>query len=244
MRTTRKTVSVRILLVTCDFQIIETLCHFAQSMAVHIEACCDAEAAVGKLCHAKFEGVMVDLALAGGPELLRKLPSLTSNNSAISYAILGAGHDQAEAFQAGAKFVLDRPLVPVAVLRLLKAAYPFMVRERRRYYRCPLQIAVFVSRGGDEEFTVNSLNVSESGICLNSNEAMRVGDKLRLRLLLPGATDLLNLCGEVAWSAVTGRVGVRFSDVKPGVALVLRNWLAERLEENVLQQTEEVEVSF
>ena len=243
MRAKRKTVSVRILLVTCDFQIIETLCHFAQSMAVHIEACCDAETAVGKLCHSKFEGVMVDLALSGGPELLRKLPSLTSNKSAISYAILDAGHDQAKAFAAGAQFVLDRPLVPVAVLRLLKAAYPIMVRERRRYYRCPLQIAVFVNRGGGQEFTVNSLNVSESGICLNSNEAMQVGDKLRLRLLLPGATDLLNLCGEVAWSVATGRVGVRFSDVRPGVAQVLRNWLAERLEENVLQQTDEVEVS-
>lgn len=243
MRAHREVVSVRILLVTCDFRVIETLCHFAQSLAVHIEACCDAETAVGKLCHAKFEGVMVDLDLPGGPELLRKLPSLTANNSAISYAILTKDHDQAEAFKAGAKFVLDRPLAPVAVLRLLKAAYPFMVRERRRYYRCPMQIAVFVSRGGGPEFTVNSLNVSESGICLNSNEAMQVGDKLRLRLLLPGATELLNLWGEVAWSAATGRVGIRFSDVKPGVALVLRNWLAERLEENMVQQTEEVEIS-
>lgn len=187
---------------------------------------------------------MIDMELPGGPALLRKLPSLTANSSAISYAILGRGHDQAEAFQAGAKFVLDRPLVPVAVLRLLKAAYPFMVRERRRYYRCPVQIAVFVSRGGDPEFTVNSLNVSESGICLNSNEAMQVGDKLRLRLLLPGVTGLLNLPGEVAWSAATGRVGIRFSDVKPGVALILRNWLAERLEESMLLQTHEVEVSF
>lgn len=244
MRTIRKMVSVRILLITCDFQVIETLCHFAQSLAVHIEACCDAESAVGKLCHSKFEGVMIDSALPGGPELLRKLSTLTSNKSAISYAILSPGYDQAQAFDAGAQFVLDRPLVPVAVLRLLKAAYPIMVQERRRYYRCPLQIAVFVSRGGDQEFTVNSLNVSESGICLNSNDPMQVGDKLRLRLLLPGAAELLNLCGEVAWSAATGRVGVRFSDVRPGVALVLRNWLAERLEENALPQTDEVEVSF
>ena len=79
---------------------------------------------------------------------------------------------------------------------------------------------------------------------MNSDEAMQVGDKLRLRLLLPGATELLN---SVRRSCLERRhraeSSIRFSDVQPGVALVLRNWLAERLEENMVQQTEEVEIS-
>ena len=131
-------------------------------------------------------------------------------------------------------------VLPGVVLRVLKASYLLMVRERRHYFRGPLQIAVSVSRGGSPAFTVNSLNVSETGICLNSAQPMQVGDKLRLRLRLPGDSEVLNLSGEVCWSALTGRVGVQFSNVKPGVALTLRTWLAERLEDKLLQQTDEI----
>jgi hypothetical protein len=112
-------------------------------------------------------------------ELLRKLRTLTSNKSVVPYAILGQRHEQANAFQAGANSVADRPLLPGVVLRVLEASYPLMVRERRHYFGCPLQIAVSVSRGGSPAFTVSSLNVSETGICLNSAQPMQVGDKLR-----------------------------------------------------------------
>jgi len=230
-------ISVHTLLLSCDIQVIETFCQFAETMAIHIEPCSDAGLAMGKLCHAKFEGVIVDLGFRGGLEFLRKLRTLTSNKSAVSYAILGQSHEQADAFQAGANFVLDRPLLPGAVLRVLKAAYPIMVQEKRRYFRCPLQIAVFVSRGGGPEFTVNSLNVSEAGICLNAGQHMGVGDKLRLRLRLPGDQEFLDLSGEVCWSEATGRVGIQFSNVRPGVALTVRTWLAERLEESLQQPT-------
>lgn len=242
MQPTTEMISVRTLLLSSDIQAIETLCHFAPAMAINIEPCGCAELAMGKLCRSKFEGVIVDLGFKGGLEFLRKLGTLTSNKSAVSYAILGHSHEQADAFQAGASFVFDRPLLPEAVLRALKASYPMMVRERRRYFRCPLQIAVFVSRGGSPEFTVSSLNVSETGICLNSAQPMQVGDKLRLRLRLPGDSGFLNLCGEVCWSEVTGRIGIQFSNVKPDVALALRAWLADRLEESLLQQTDAIPV--
>jgi len=238
MQPTTEMTSVRTLLLSSDIQAIETLCHFAQAMAIHVEPSCDAELAIGKLCRAKFEGVIVDLGFNGGLEFLQKLRGLTSNKSVVSYAILDQGHEQVEAFHAGANFVFDRPLLPEAVLRALKASYPLMVREKRRYFRCPLQIAVFVSHAGSPEFTVSSLNVSESGICLNSAQPMQVGDSLRLRLRLPGDSGFLNLSGEVCWSEATGRVGIQFSNVKPDVARALRSWLAERLEESLLEQAE------
>jgi hypothetical protein len=237
MSQTTEAISVRTLLLSYDIQIIETLCHAAQAMAIHIEPCCDAESAMRKLCHAKFEGVIVDLGFKGGVEFLPKLRSLTSNKSAVSYAILSQGHEQAEAFQAGANFILERPLCSGTVGRVLKASYPLLVREKRRYFRCPLQATVFVTHGDGHETPVSSLNVSEAGICLNSAEPMRVGDNLRLRLRLPGDSDFLNLSGEVCWSEASGRVGIQFYLVKPSVAQTLRAWLAERLEESLLRQT-------
>lgn len=76
---------------------------------------------------------------------------------------------------------------------------------------------------------MTSLNVSESGICLNSPRSLQVGDHLRLRLCLPGNTEFLNLTGEVCWSEALGRVGIKFMSVGKNVAKALTQWLSDRL---------------
>lgn len=212
------------------------LCDLTQAMAIQMEPCCDAGLAMAKLCHSKFEGVIVDLTFKGGREFLRKLRTLTSNKSAVSYAILGQDQEQVAAFQAGANFVFGRPLSLAPAAHVLKASYALMLREKRRYFRCPLQIAVSVSRG-DAESTGISLNISEFGICLSSVELVHVGYKLQLRLRLPGNDDLLDLSGEVCWSEASGRCGVQFLNLKPGVAQRLRNWLDERLNESLSRKS-------
>src|SRR5579863_5927253 len=173
----RESISVRVLLLSSDIRILETFCRFAQDMAIHVESCCDAESAMRKLCHEKYEGVIIDLDSEGALELPKKIRTLTANKSALSFVISSPKHSHAEAF-GYANFVLGRPLAARNVMGVLRASYPMMVRERRRYFRCPLQVSVFVSRPGQKEFTVTSLNVSEDGICLNSATPMQVGDRL------------------------------------------------------------------
>jgi hypothetical protein len=241
MLAARKIVLVRTLLLSNDIQLIEVISQVAQEMAIHLEPCCDAQLAMGRLCHVKFEGVMVDLDFEGGIEFLGRVRTLTSNRSAVSFAILGQRLIHADAFQGGVDVVIERPLCTDAIHRVLKASYPLMVREKRRYFRFPLQVEVAVARGRGTEFKVTSLNLSESGICLNSAEPLGVGDKLRLRLRLPGEPRLLNLLGQVCWSEATGRVGVQFSNLNPGVAHALRTWLAQRLEELMVHSHEQLE---
>lgn len=237
MNQRQELISVRTLLLTADVEMIELFSRLAEAMAIHIEPCCDAELALSKLCRSKFEGVIVDLMFPGGMEVLQKLRSLKSNSSAVSFAILGHSHEQTAAFQAGANFAFERPLSIATALRVFKVSYALMVRERRRYYRHPVEITVSVSRPGKAEFKVTSLNISESGICLNTAESMQVGDKFRMRLCLPGDTHPLDVSGEVCWSQASGRVGIQFCNVKPEVAQALRGWLAQRLEENLTRQS-------
>ncbi len=232
MGVTDESISVRLLLVSADIQVIEDLCRLSQELAIHIEPCCDTETAMRKLCHRKFEGVIVDLDSDGGPELLKKLHTLTSNKSAVSFAVRSR-RSKAGGGVAPANFVFERFLEFSARLRLLKASYPLMVRERRRYFRCPVQISVFVTRGSNPEIVVPSLNLSEAGICLNSSTPMQVGDQLRLRLQLPGESEFLNLNGEVCWSEAAGRVGIQFSGLTSKATEALQSWLAERLEETL-----------
>jgi hypothetical protein len=235
--------SVRLMLVSSDIEIIDNFCRLAPTIAIHVETCCDAESAVRKLCNRKYEGIAVDLEAEGGPELLKTIRTLTSNKSAVSFAILPAAQNSGKQAQAAANFALQRPLQPVAILRLLKASYPLMVGEKRRYFRYPLQTSVFVTRGSDQEFAVTSLNISEAGICLNSPVSMQVGDTIHLRLCLPGETTFLNLKGEVCWSVAAGRVGIQFVGIPSHVAQVLRAWLEERMEEALSSLPDQMPVS-
>src|SRR6185369_12888056 len=153
----RQLVLVRVLLLSNDIQVIDILSGAAQQIGVHLEPCCNAQLAISKLCRAKFEGVMLDLDLEGGLNLLDRVRSLTSNRSAISFAILGQRLMHTDAFLRGANFVMERPLSKDAILQVLTAAYPLMVREKRRYFRYPLRVEVAVARGSETEFTVTSL---------------------------------------------------------------------------------------
>jgi RecA/RadA recombinase len=77
---------------------------------MHVETACDVDSATRKLCHCKFEGVMIDLELgAEALQLLKKLRDLTSHKHAISFAIVGNQVQAGIESQANATFVLCVP---------------------------------------------------------------------------------------------------------------------------------------
>ena len=227
----RESASVRVLLISRHIQTIETVCHYMQQMAMHVETCCDLESGMRRLCHTKFEGVIVDLNdKEQALDFLSKLRGLTSHKAAVTCAILNFGHERGDAFHAGANFVLERPLSSSSIVRTLKAAYPLMVRERRRYFRCPVQISTFVTVGSAPEFAATSVNISEGGIAISSPTPLQVGAQLKLRVQLPDTSESLTMSGEVCWTDASGRSGIHFSSLASSVSQALQFWLSEQLE--------------
>lgn len=108
-----------------------------------------------------------------------------------------------------------------------------MVRERRRSYRCPLQIPVQVSSSARSDFVANSINISEGGIALISSVILHVGENLILKLTLPDAPSAVRINGEVCWADESGRVGLEFVQVPTTVGKQLQSWLGDRLEESL-----------
>jgi CheY-like chemotaxis protein len=229
-----KAIGVRVLLVSGDIQAIDTLCHFMEQMAVHVEVCSDIDSATRKLCHGKYEAVVVDFKNSTEAlELINKARGMTSHKAAVLLAILNSSNEMPNAFRAGANFALVRPLLPAILKRTLSAAYPLMVRERRRYYRYPLQIPVHLSSSVRGEFVATSVNVSESGMALASPVPLQVGERVNLKLALPGVEGTATISGEVCWTDNAGRVGLEFVQVPARVLERLRSWIADRLEECV-----------
>jgi CheY-like chemotaxis protein len=227
-----KVIGVRVLLVSGNNQTIDTLCHFMEQMAMHVEVCSDAGSATRKLCHNKFEAVVVDFKdPAETLGLIRTSRGMTSHKGAVVLAILNSSSEMPDAFRAGANFALARPLLPPILLRTLRAAYPLMLRERRRYYRHPLQIPIYVSSTSRREFVATSVNVCEGGMALASSVPLQVGERVGLKLTLPGTEDTTKISSEVCWADNAGRVGIEFVQVPAAVLERLRSWIAERLEE-------------
>jgi CheY-like chemotaxis protein len=227
-----KAIGVRVLLVSGDIQTIDTLCHVMEQMTMHVEVCSDIVSATRKLCHGKFEAVVVDFKdPAKTLELIKKPRAMTSHKGAVVFAILNSSTEMPDAFRAGANFALVRPLLPAILLRTLRAAYPMMVRERRRYYRCPVQIPIHLSSTSRPEFVATSVNVSEGGMALASSVPLQVGERVSLKLALPGAESTATISSEVCWTDNAGRVGLEFVQVPAALAELLQSWIADRLEE-------------
>ena len=161
---------------------------------------------------------------------------MTSYKSAVAIALLKNSDEMPSAFRAGASFVLVRPLSPTVLMRTLKASYPLMVRERRRSFRCPLQIPIYVSAGSRPEFMATSANISEGGIALTTPAGLQVGERVVLRFALPGLEDTAQISAEVCWNDNAGRVGMEFAQVPGPVKEQLVAWLADRLGESLLEE--------
>jgi len=229
-----KAIGVRVLLVSGDIQTIDTLFHFLEQMSIHLEVCSDIGAATRKLCHGKFEAMVVDFKdPADALELIKKARGMTSHKGAVVLAILNSNNEMPDAFRAGANFTLVRPLLAAILKRTLSAAYPLMVRERRRYYRYPLQIPVHLSSNSRAEFVAKSVNVSESGMALTSPVPLQVGERVNLKLTLPGTERTATIGGEVCWTDNEGRAGLLFVQVPATVVERLQSWIADRLEEGL-----------
>ena len=231
------TVGVRVLLVSGDIQTIDTLCEVMGKMAMHVDVCSDFASAAGKLCHSKFEAVVVDFKeRAEALDLLKKSRQMTSHKGAVVLAILNSNDEMPSAFRAGASFVLVKPLSPTVLMRTLRVSYPLMVSERRRSFRCPVQIPVYVSIGSKPEFMATSANISEIGIALANAPGLQVGDRVALRLTLPHTQAAAEIIAEICWCNPAGASGMEFVQVPAAVKEQLRTWLAGRLEEYLLKR--------
>jgi len=226
---TGEIVAVRVLLVSRDVQAIKFLSDQIERLSMQMETCCDTQSATKRLCRAKFEGVIVDLELGEhGFQLLEKLRDLTSHRHAISYAIAENPEQAAAAFRSHANFALQRPLTSSSVLKTFRAAYPMMLRERRRGYRYPIEVPTLVAPTGAEQFWSTSINISESGMAFCSSTPLTVGERVRLELQLPAFSDQLVLSAEICWN-INGRAGMRFVNVPAALAERLQCWLSEKI---------------
>jgi len=229
------------LLACKDPAIIEQMTGAMDRLAIATEVCVDLASARKVLHSRKFDVLAIDFDLGKqAPGLLGEIRLSPSNRTAPTIAITRTPAELALAYCAGSNFVLQKPLSPELVNRMLNAGYGLVVRERRRYFRCRVRARVKVRRVDIRETQCHTVNVSEGGMEIISAPAKLVpGMRVHVEFSLPGRVATFAAVCETRWRNTQGRAGLRFLLMPLEQRCDLQEWLTEKLEESLPESVAE-----
>ena len=224
------------LLVCRDAEVVRVLCPTLEKLSIEVEVSPAARSGTEMLKSAKFDAVIIDCDdLQGGAEVLRSLRQTPSNKTSVSFAILNGKTTTQQAFEMGANFVLQKPVTTTGTLRCFNTAMSFMVREKRRYFRCPIELPVKLAFGQSEEMNAVATNLSEGGMAIHFESSLPKKSISKVQFTLPGTKTVMEPRGEIAWADGVGRAGIRFQDVPESARAQLERWIMKRLEGDPLK---------
>jgi DNA-binding response OmpR family regulator len=225
------------LLISRDADLLGVLRPALEKISVNIEVCEGFRAGSDLLAKRKYDAVIVDCDdLQNGFDLLGALRQTQSNAKSVAFAVVNGKTTTQEAFHSGANFVLQKPLTPLHAARCFNAALNFMVRERRRYYRHPVEIPLRITLPHNQELTATTTNVSEGGMAIRVLGKLTKDVQAQFRFTLPMINISLDLKGQVAWADGTGHAGIRFVEVPQSSQYQLEKWLTDHLQNEIPDQ--------
>ena len=216
--------------ITRDQQSVDILRHALEQLSTTLEVCRGLNSGQDVLQSQKYDGVIVDCDdLRGGLSLLQELRRTPSNKTSVSFAMLN-GSSTKTAFEMGANFVLQKPLVPITTLRCFSAAFGQMTREKRRYYRVAVEMPVRVVFEEGREIHASATNISEGGMAIAIADPLPKKEISLVQFTLPTTSNTLQAKAVLAWADGSGHAGLRFLNLPQLSQEHLERWLSTRME--------------
>ena len=215
------------LLMCREHESLSMLADALETLAIDQEACVSAPKAMELLALGYYSALLVDFHLPGAAQVVHMARLAPAQRRPVVFAIINALIDVGSTFQAGANFVLYKPLVREQVLRSLRAGRVFMQPDRRQSPRQKTDSLVYLRFGDVCPVPALVLDISEDGLAVQASEPLPAAE-LPLRFILPGTTYMIEGSGEVTWADDSGRAGIFFSELTPTARRQLKAWLAKR----------------
>ena len=219
------------LLVSADPATIQQFSLALRELSISPDVCQGAAGAVRLLSRGKFDAVIVDLQLREQSGVIMDEVRLSaSNRTAVTFAISGGDEDATAAFRKRTGFVFERPLSTQSIRSVLKPAYGLILRERRRYFRCPISNPVTIVRRNMPDVRCRNVNISEGGMALSTSVSLNAGEHVQVQFTIPDHKVPFVADSTICWLK-TGLIGVRFVSLSPTRKSELQEWLSRKLEE-------------
>jgi CheY-like chemotaxis protein len=223
------------LVVSTDQSLCALMASSLEPLAVRAQVCRECSTAELATNTKHFLAIVVDVRLGTDAfSLLEKVRFSRSNQTTVTFAVTPDATATANAFAAGASFVLPAPVSPAYLVQTLQSAYSLMVREHRRYFRCPLSVEVKIKCSGSRTgMRCKAINLSEGGIAVHVCTPIRVGERVHIEFCLPDHSESIVATCEICWYDGERRAGLRFDILSFEHRSLLQAWLASSLEQTL-----------
>src|SRR5208283_5016213 len=182
------------------------------------------------LSRRKIDGIFVDMDIPGAIALLEFIRKGSSNSKVIIFACSRNAKEYTMTLNAGANFLLRKPLCMDSVVLHITIAKELLVRERRRYFRHAVNLPV-VLKVGDVKQRARITNLSEAGMAVHTVSPLKRSAIVEISFDLPLGINI-TVKGQVAWVNSEGLAGIALQDFAGKAKDFLDSWLTAQEELN------------
>jgi len=214
------------LLLTSDATLLEAFRTGFCATSVELEMRTDAASAIELAARRHLDGFIIDCdGVSGATDLLTEIRGSRSNKASVVVAIVNGTTSVSAAVDAGANFVLGKPVQEKQLRSILDVALPRMAREHRRYFRHKVDLPGELVCYTGETFAGKIINVSEDGLALTHLGPVAVEGVVTVQFGLPSTQpQTFQAKAEVVWNDASA-MGLRFLRIEPGSRSCFEAWL-------------------
>ena len=215
------------LLMCREVEALRMLVAALDELGIDEEACLNAPEAMELLAQGFYSALVVDFDLPDAATVARMARLAPAQRRPVVFAMINPHTDIASAYQAGANFVIYKPLAYEQVERTLRGGRVFMQADRRRSRRQKIESMVYLRFGDVCPLPALVTEVSEDGLSVQAAEPLPAIE-VPIRFILPGTTHMVDGTGDIVWADETGRAGILFRELSGASKRSLRDWLHKR----------------
>jgi hypothetical protein len=228
---------IRALVVTRDTGLTATFTDISREFGITAQKSKSSNGGVpDELSLSKYEALLIDFeTVPQTVPIFTTIRQSPANRNAVVFAVVGSPDSRQRARDQGATFVLERPLEGEGIRRVLQAAYGLMTSERRRYFRCAVEVPAQMVRDSGEEFSCKTINISSNGMAVSSSGGFNLGEKLQVSLTLQESGLPIRATATVVWDDKHGKTGLSIECVNAPMQRRLDSWLDEQFQPGLKQ---------
>lgn len=215
--------AMKALIIARDPEVISIFAQVFREKRISTEGC-DPDAAVARLSSAKFAAIVLDFDHL--PECVDVLRNVPAANKAV--VVLGVASDslsKAIASRVGTNLVVERPLDRERLRHSVTSAYGRMLRDSQVYFRLAIELRVAIRRANGEVLECTTLNISQTGMAVNTPAVFSVGEAIHLAFAIPNTDIFVSAEGKVIWDDKHGKAGISFECSSSSISAPFREWL-------------------
>ena len=176
------------------------------------------------LASGRHSALIADFELPQVLEVVKSARALPSKRRPVLFGMIGNKSSIEAVFQAGANFVLYKPLDISQVRHTFRLGQGVIEIDRRAASRRPIESFAYLAL---PNATVPALvyELTAEGLSLQAGEPLIPLRGVRMRFLLPGTTQVVHASADIVWADKAGRAGLFFTQVPAACRRDLELWL-------------------